>query len=94
MTPDFKRLCEAAESAHEDWVKGGYSVKPGEYTIEATPEAIVRAVLMALREPSESLEEACRGIVIAAGGDNWDIDYKADQMRAAMIDHILAERKP
>lgn len=50
MTPDMKRLCQAAESAHADWVKGGYAVKPGEYTIEATPEAIVRAVLMELLE--------------------------------------------
>jgi hypothetical protein len=78
MTLDLKRLCEAVRIV----------LMPDS---SEDAEAIVRAVLMELREPSDSLEEACRGIVIAAGGDNWDIDYKADQMRAAMIDAILSD---
>ncbi|KTS09750.1 hypothetical protein SB2_11895 [Methylobacterium radiotolerans] len=85
MTPDLKRLYEAAERAHDDWVKGGYSVKPGEYTIEATPEAIVRAVLMALREPSAEMIDA------GAIGSGEDSENVAEGAWECMIDAILAE---
>jgi hypothetical protein len=94
MVSDMKRLCEAAERAHDDWVKGGYSVKPGEYTIEATPEAIVRAVLTALKKmPRSSLYAAAE---IANDGVYEDLigPESIDDALVAMIDHILAERKP
>ena len=96
MTPDMKRLCEAAESAHDDWVKGGYAVKAGEYTIEATPEAIVRAVLTALREPSASTVEAGSTAGIPNPGDPYTPwlevgDEGAKSAFTNMIDHILSE---
>jgi hypothetical protein len=90
MTPDMKRLCEAAESAYDDWVKGGYSVDPDEYTIEATPEAIVRAVLMALREPSAAVKEAAEeGTEFYGAGEN--ISYDAGETIARAVDFILAD---
>lgn len=90
MTPDMKRLCEAAERAHDDWVKGGYSVKPGEHTIEATPEAIVRAVLMALREPSDAVKKAAEEGTEFYGWGEY-ISYDAGETIARAVDFILAE---
>lgn len=86
MTPDMKRLCEAVDSAYADFVKGGYTCGPDEHTIEATPEAIVRAVLMALREPSEEMAKA-----------GWTtFDYppspSPQEVWRAMIDQILGTK--
>jgi hypothetical protein len=46
MNPDMKRLCEAVSKFALEWTKDG-EVE----IIGGNPEAIVRAVLMELREP-------------------------------------------
>lgn len=49
MTPDMKRLCEAAEAVEYSYQE---NLRPAE------AEAVVRAVLMALREPQETYDVA------------------------------------
>ncbi len=52
MTPDFKRLTIAAAEAHDAWFGEPASITP------AGAEEIVRAVLTALREPSDAVKKA------------------------------------
>lgn len=85
MTPDFKRLCEAARDAEETWFRN---------TPEDRSAAIVRAVLMALKKmPRSSLYAAAE---IANDGVYEDLigPESIDDALVAMIDHILAESKP
>jgi len=83
MTPDMKRLCEAASRAYEPYVA---DIAPQDV------EAIVRAVLAALREPSAAMIDVGGGIdddryySIGIVGDD-----QAKQAFTAMIDHILSE---
>lgn len=76
MTPDMERLCQAAcfADGERDWPSAAY-------------EDIVRAVLTALREPSE-------GMIDATGDDHlWDASTRAciGYRFRDMIDHILGE---
>jgi hypothetical protein len=52
MTPDMKRLSQAAEEAFETVFRGDAEITPG------GAESIVRAILMRLRETSEGMHQA------------------------------------
>lgn len=90
MTPDLKRLCAAAEAEVEQAViDAGNNRKPD-------TEAIVRAVLMALREPSrEAKSQASRStendIAAELVGYGWAVEDASSRHFTAIIDHILAE---
>lgn len=81
MTPDMKRLCEAAASA---------GFRPSQHTICGRPEAIVRAVLMALREPSDAVKKAAEEGTEFYGAGEY-ISYDAGETIARAVDFILAE---
>jgi hypothetical protein len=72
MTPDMKRLCEAAAN-----VELG---PDADYLRDWQAEAVVRAVLTALREPSDGLREAMSDATPFPG-----------QALNEMVDFILAE---
>jgi len=75
MTRDLRRLCEAA-------IRG--SPKASAPINEFQAEAIVRAVLTALREPS-------REALDSAGYVSDTLLEDGSQFLPALIDHILAE---
>lgn len=84
MTPDFKRLCEAGRDAEETWFRN---------TPEDRSAAIVRAVLMALREVSDDGHAA---IEQALKRPRQHVGHRAsDEVRGvyialdAYVDHIL-----
>ncbi|MET3481520.1 hypothetical protein [Methylobacterium sp. 1973] len=82
MTPDFKRLCEAAEDAYNDQSGSPFSLD--------CREAIVRAVLMALREPSDAVKKAAEEGTEFYGAGEY-ISYDAGETIARAVDFILAE---
>lgn len=57
MSPEMKRLCEAAEAAGEQWNGWESYMAP----------SIVRAVLAALKEPGEAALDALNGYACCAG---------------------------
>lgn len=88
MNEDLRRLTIAAAEAHDAWFGEPASITP------AGAEAIVRAVLIALREPSEEMQHAANAVEVDYGAYRAPIGYEAAEAFTAMIDHILAERKP
>jgi hypothetical protein len=84
MTPDLQRLCQAAEEAFERVFNGDAEITPG------GSETIVRAVLMALKEPSNAVKRAAEeGTEFYGCGEN--ISYNAGETIARAVDHILGE---
>lgn len=84
MTPDMKRLCEAAQFAYEGEEETSIIL----YDTQA--EAIVRAVLMVLREPSEDVVEEGSYTYDATGLEQIGPRVAARAF-SAMLDAILAE---
>jgi hypothetical protein len=84
MTPDMKRLCQAAEEAFETVFHGDAEITPG------GSETIVRAVLLALREPSYGMLRAAEDAE-KVGDDGRMVRGDFEREVTAMIDHILAE---
>lgn len=83
MTPDLKRLCEAAKL---------HKLGPGAHDPDVVSEAIVRAVLAELREPSEGMAKAGRSRLRRYHrNDEPDVLDTNSMAFTAMIDHILAE---
>jgi hypothetical protein len=84
MTPDMERLCEAADKAMCEVGHGPHGLMDHE------AEAIVRAVLMALREPSAAVKEAAEeGTEFYGAGEN--ISYDAGETIARAVDFILSD---
>jgi hypothetical protein len=82
MTPDMKRLYEAADKAGSlEW---HVAVLPEDRT------AIIRAVLLALREPSYEMIRAADDTA-TDGGDGRMVRGDFEREVAAMIDYILTE---
>lgn len=83
MTPDFKRLCEAAEAVEYSYQE---NLRPAE------AEAVVRAVLMALKEPSEGALKAARlRLYRYRHNDEPDVLDTNPMAWEAMLGHILGE---
>ena len=88
MSPDMKRLCEAADKAFaRSWAFWDGGEHP------AIAEAIVRAVLIELREVSPKVAETCGGV---EGNDaTWDYSGRplgpdiARNVIHEMVDAIL-----
>lgn len=96
MTPDMKRLCDLARAEipcpYDDEGRPTVSLDDR----DEAAEAIVRAVLLALREPSESAAEAAGATCLPNPDDPYTpwIEIGSDAARAttaALINHILAE---
>lgn len=81
MTPDMKRLCDAAMDAEETWFRN---------MPEARSAAVVRAVLMALRKPSDAVKKAAEKDTEFYGCGEY-ISYDAGETIARAVDFILAE---
>lgn len=93
MTPDMKRLCEAAKDAH---FNGAFQADIHGYIgYDDSAEAIVRAVLTALREPSEDLSDAVfkRFNDDDVSGDMYEIlpTHHVQTVLTLAADHILSE---
>lgn len=98
MTPDLKRLCEAAEPSIDQ------AIIDADWGRDINVEAIVRAVLTELREPRKAAIEAGAVAFDDAVDRSYDSDgngtmrpcvglirgYQTD-IFTAMIDAILAE---
>jgi hypothetical protein len=84
MTPDMRRLCQAAEEAFETVFHGDAEITPG------GSETIVRAVLLALREPSYGMLRAAEDAE-KVGEDGRMVRGDFDREICAMLDHILAQ---
>jgi hypothetical protein len=82
MTPDMKRLCEAAAN-----VELG---PEADYLRDWQAEAVVRAVLTALREPSDAVKKAAEEDTEFYGAGEH-ISYDAGETIARAVDFILAE---
>ncbi|MGX9980733.1 hypothetical protein [Methylobacterium fujisawaense] len=84
MTPDMKRICDAAHRCitedHGDMEDADPSFA----------EAIVRAVLMALRDPSDAVKKAAEKDTEFYGCGEY-ISYDAGETIARAVDFILAE---
>ncbi len=82
MTPDMKHLYEAANKAGSlEW---HVAVLPDDRT------AIIRAILLALREPSYDMIRAADDTAMV-GGDGQRVRGDFERELAAMIDYILTE---
>lgn len=86
MTPDLKRLCEAAEEAFYANIVPASDREE----LQETLEAVVRAVLMALREPSSGMLDEPYNTGWFNGDGTMDRKPLREEF-AAMIDHVLAE---
>lgn len=84
MTPDMKRLCEAVLDGFNRYSGIDRNMTSGE------AEAIVHAVLMALREPSDAVKKAAEKDTEFYGCGEY-ISYDADETIARAVDFILAE---
>jgi hypothetical protein len=89
MSPDMRRLCEAAFDAR-------LAVMPDNYGDGPEPsdfDPVVRAVLMALREPSRAMKEVASHVEVEGNyPESFTLAPKeAAEAFTAMIDHILAE---
>jgi hypothetical protein len=80
MTPDMQRLCDVARFAMTETEAATYG------STQQVAEAIVRAVLMALREPSDAMEEAA----LADTPNDFERWAPATEF-TTMINAILAE---
>lgn len=90
MTPDFKRLCEAAARAAFLGAHPGVHIMGGMQAIVVSPEAVVKAVLLALREPSDAVKKAAEEGTEFYGAGEY-ISYDAGETIARAVDFILAE---
>lgn len=84
MTPDMKRLCEAALDGFNRYSGMDRNMTNGEV------EAIVHAVLTALREPSDAVKKAAEEGTEFYGAGEY-ISYDAGETIARAVDFILAE---
>lgn len=84
MTPDMKRLCEAAEQA----------IRNDDPLRSSPAETIVRAVLIKLQQTSESMRETGAAAVadhFPPGQAPERAEGIARDVIVGVIDHILAE---
>ena len=79
MTPDMKRLCEAVRVP----LQRAPVTDP-----DTTAEAVVRAVLTALKRPSAEAIDAARDVAVSAS-DGGTQRASAAREFVAIVDHIL-----
>ncbi|MCJ2052332.1 hypothetical protein [Methylobacterium sp. J-070] len=87
MTPEMERLCQAAEEAFETVFHGDAEITPG------GAETIVRAILMRLRQTSESMRKTGAGAVadhFALGQAPEEAEGIARDVIVGVIDQVLA----